>query len=149
MNVKVGDIVVINNPNHDYNGKEARIISEINPYGWEGVYKLQLVEDPDKAFYADILTFSTLQTDTKEEEEGGTKEKEFDPVKKPSHYNQGGIEPIDFIEANNMGYYEGNIIKYITRYKYKGTPLLDLEKARHYLDRLIAKVEKERQKGVE
>ena len=49
-------------------------------------------------------------------------------VNHPDHYTK-GIETI--------GYVVGNIIKYITRYPYKGTPLKDLEKARWYLDYLI------------
>lgn len=37
-----------------------------------------------------------------------------------------------------MGFNEGNVIKYVSRHKYKGKPLEDLKKARFYLDRLIA-----------
>jgi hypothetical protein len=51
------------------------------------------------------------------------------------HY-QLAIQPWDYITLNRLGYLEGNIIKYVTRYKEKnGTR--DLEKARHYLDKLI------------
>ena len=42
-----------------------------------------------------------------------------------------------------MGYGEGNIIKYVSRYKYKGKDLQDLKKARWYLDKLINEVENE------
>ena len=52
------------------------------------------------------------------------------------HYNQGGIQPIEFIVANNMSFLEGNIIKYVARYKYKNG-LEDLMKAKQYLDWLI------------
>jgi len=58
-------------------------------------------------------------------------------VNHPDHYNQGTIEVIDFIEAWGLNFSEGNVVKYITRYKYKGTPLKDLKKARTYIDRLI------------
>lgn len=52
------------------------------------------------------------------------------------HYKNGAIEPIEYILANNLDFCEGNIIKYVTRYKYaKG--LEDLEKAKHYLEFLI------------
>lgn len=51
------------------------------------------------------------------------------------HY-QMDIQPWDFIVANNMGYLEGNIVKYVSRWKYKGG-VQDLYKARHYLDKLI------------
>lgn len=52
-----------------------------------------------------------------------------------THY-QLTIEPWDYIVKNNLGYLEGNIIKYVTRYKGKHG-LEDLLKARHYLDKLI------------
>jgi hypothetical protein len=53
------------------------------------------------------------------------------------HYKKGKLEPNDFIEANDMNFAEGCIVKYITRYKFKGTPVEDLKKARDYIDRLI------------
>ena len=59
-----------------------------------------------------------------------------DNVNHPKHYTKGRIEPIDFINANDMDYLEGNIIKYISRYKYKGG-IEDLEKAGFYLKMLI------------
>lgn len=59
-----------------------------------------------------------------------------------AHYLKLDIQPIDFIVANNLGYLEGNIIKYVSRYKFKGG-LSDLEKARNYLDWLMKKVENE------
>jgi hypothetical protein len=59
-----------------------------------------------------------------------------DKVNHPSHYTQGGIETIDFIEAKNMTYHEANIIKYVVRWRDKGG-LEDLHKAKWYLQRLI------------
>ena len=52
-----------------------------------------------------------------------------------SHY-KGNIQPWDYIVANNIGYLEGNIIKYISRWKKKGG-CEDLYKAQHYLEKLI------------
>jgi hypothetical protein len=60
----------------------------------------------------------------------------LDIINKPPHYNQGLIEPIDFIKSQNMNYIEGNIIKYTTRYKFKNG-IEDLKKAQWYLDKLI------------
>lgn len=54
----------------------------------------------------------------------------------PKYYKNKKIEPIDYIESNNLGFHEGNIIKYITRYKEKDK-LNDLIKAQWYLNRLI------------
>ena len=62
-------------------------------------------------------------------------------VDHPSHYNQ-GIEEIDYIESHNMGFNLGNVIKYVTRAKHKGSELEDLKKAKWYLDREIKKLEK-------
>jgi len=53
-----------------------------------------------------------------------------------THYKNKGVQPWDYIAANNIGYFEGNIIKYVSRWKDKGG-VQDLEKARHYLDKLI------------
>lgn len=52
------------------------------------------------------------------------------------HYKSKAIQPWDFIASNGLGYFEGNIIKYVSRHREKGG-VTDLEKARHYLDKLI------------
>ena len=62
-----------------------------------------------------------------------------DNVNHPAHYKVGGIETIDFIEAKQLGYNLGNVIKYITRAEHKGNTHEDLCKARWYLNREIAK----------
>ena len=71
-----------------------------------------------------------------------------DPVNKPIHYNTGGIEAIEAIMAatneQSEGYLQGNIMKYIWRYRYKNG-LEDLEKAQWYLNKLI-EVYKEKHK---
>ena len=53
-----------------------------------------------------------------------------------THYKSKAIQPWDYIAANELGYFEGNIVKYVSRWKDKGG-LDDLRKARHYLDKLI------------
>ena len=59
------------------------------------------------------------------------------------HYIEKSIQPWDYIIANKMGYLEGNIIKYVSRYKEKGG-VEDLIKAAHYLDKLIEVTRNER-----
>tara|TARA_R110000787_G_scaffold132858_1_gene245140 strand:- start:593 stop:811 length:219 start_codon:yes stop_codon:yes gene_type:complete len=54
----------------------------------------------------------------------------------PSYYQKGSIEVTDYITSNEMSFVEGNIIKYVTRYKDK-SGIQDLRKARWYLDKLI------------
>lgn len=52
------------------------------------------------------------------------------------HYRQGGIQPVEYIESNHLGFCEGNVVKYVTRHQHKGGRQ-DLEKAKHYIDLLI------------
>ncbi len=54
-----------------------------------------------------------------------------------SHYADRMIQPIEFILENELGYCEGNVIKYVTRHRDKGG-VEDLKKAIHYLQLLIA-----------
>lgn len=58
-----------------------------------------------------------------------------DHIDHPVHYTQ-GIECIDYILSHNMDYLEGNIVKYVTRYKFKHG-VDDLRKAEWYLKRLL------------
>jgi hypothetical protein len=53
-----------------------------------------------------------------------------------NHYLKYKIQPVEFIIKNNIGFVEGNIIKYILRFKDKGG-IADLEKAKHYIELLI------------
>ena len=68
-----------------------------------------------------------------------------DMVNHPPHYNQAGIEALDAIlAATNEGseyYLQGNIIKYLWRYRYKNGSQ-DLEKALFYLQKMIKVVKK-------
>lgn len=59
------------------------------------------------------------------------------------HYKDKAIQPWDYITSNNLGYLEGCIVKYVSRYQNKNG-VEDLEKARHFLDKLI-EVQSERQ----
>lgn len=67
-----------------------------------------------------------------------------DMVNHPPHYTTGNIEVIDFIDDKQLGFYEGQVIKYVSRAKHKGNELQDLKKAQWYLNRLISNLEKEK-----
>lgn len=54
---------------------------------------------------------------------------------KPTYYGN-GFDVIDFCQKNNLDFMQGNVIKYVTRYK-KKNGIEDLEKAKEYIDRLI------------
>ena len=64
----------------------------------------------------------------------------------PKHYKQGKIEVIDFILDQKMNYLEGNIIKYVSRYKLKNG-IEDLIKAHWYLTKLIGETKHEENKS--
>lgn len=58
-----------------------------------------------------------------------------------NHYKGKAIQPWDYIVSNNLGYLEGNIVKYVSRWKEKNG-VQDLRKAQHYLQKLIETVDK-------
>lgn len=62
----------------------------------------------------------------------------IDMVNQPPHYTKGGIETIDFIEAKDLNYNLGNVVKYVSRSGLKGTRIEDLKKAKWYLEREIS-----------
>ena len=76
----------------------------------------------------------------KKEEQANMQSDNLDMVNSPAHYNKSGIETIDIIESVTddgfESYLQGNILKYLCRYKYKNG-VEDLEKAKWYLNRLI------------
>jgi len=72
-------------------------------------------------------------------------ERKHNNVHSPSHYMHGKKETIDVIrdcmESDEYhGYLKGNVLKYVSRYKFKGEPLEDLQKANWYLNRLLKEV---------
>ena len=56
---------------------------------------------------------------------------------KPDHYWNGKIYVISFCQANNLDFMQGNVIKYITRYR-KKNGLEDVRKAVEYINRILA-----------
>jgi hypothetical protein len=59
-----------------------------------------------------------------------------DPVNSPKHYTQGDMEVITAIEGLGLDYHQGNVLKYVSRYRYKNG-IEDLRKAQWYIERLI------------
>ena len=64
-----------------------------------------------------------------------------DPVNNPAHYTFGTVEVIEAIEAWELGFHLGNVVKYVARAARKGRYLEDLKKARWYLEREIRRRE--------
>ena len=52
------------------------------------------------------------------------------------HYKDLPIQPVEYIHANALGYFEGNVVKYVSRWR-KKNGIADLEKAKHYIELLI------------
>ena len=81
------------------------------------------------------VTLDTMQVPSK-----------YSPKKKstvePNHYKKFKMEPFDFIHKNNLGFAEGNVIKYICRWREKNG-VEDLKKAIRYIELLIEGEENE------
>lgn len=76
-------------------------------------------------------------SETEERLEYYQRQKQLTQINHPDYYKAGGIEAIDFIEANSLNFNLGNVIKYITRagLKQGEDRLTALTKAKWYLDR--------------
>ena len=140
MNLKVGDKVrfkeeafEIDGPFAKLNGQEAVLIRKEN-LGSVFVFKIENFEG-DFKFRAEALDKIAFI-------EGYQPKHAKEMVNHPEHYNQ-GIEAIDYIESHGMNFNIGNVIKYVTRAKHKGTEFEDLKKAQWYLQREIERLVKD------
>lgn len=52
------------------------------------------------------------------------------------HYKSLAIQPVEYIHRNGLGFCEGSVVKYVSRWRAKGG-IADLQKARHFIDLLI------------
>ena len=94
-----------------------------------------------KQWQKDIMERNSIMS--KEEIQTFLKPKN-DPVNHPSHYTDGKIEVIDFIEDKKLGFHLGNAVKYISRAGKKdpNKEIEDLEKAIWYIQRKIDQLKK-------
>jgi hypothetical protein len=70
---------------------------------------------------------------------------DHDPVSHPNHYTQGAVECIDAIESalgpeDFIAFLQGQVLKYMWRFRCKDNPLQDLQKADWYLKLLLKRV---------
>lgn len=65
----------------------------------------------------------------------------IEDLNNPEHYTADGLEVIDVIEAFDLNFNLGNVLKYVLRSERKGCPLRDLKKAKWYLDRQVVSTE--------
>lgn len=117
---KVGDKVrCIEESNHGFYGEVGKIYTVIEKYNM--TIKCYGYEDT-----VDSCRFELVEEDL---------------VNKPSHYTQGKIEVLSFIEDQNLSFHESQVLKYVVRAKHKGNELIDLKKAQFYLNRKIKLLE--------
>lgn len=164
MNLKVGDKVRIKEdlsecefgytPYMDaYKGKKATVIRTFGKGGIEldidkqvwnwSENVLELIEE-EKTVNTKIEEGNKVnESDLKDSEI--SKEVKDDVVNHPSHYTDGNIEVMDFIEDKQLNFARGNVIKYVSRAGKKdpNKELEDLKKSMWYLNREIERLEKE------
>ena len=122
----------------DLMNKYVECISDNSSWLTKGkIYKLEY-EGPD---YIKVINnvgdlrsypYSIFRKLSKQEE---VRREVFNNKIKPSYYGT-GIDVIEFCLRNNLTFMQGNVIKYVTRYKEKNG-IEDLQKAKEYIDRLI------------
>lgn len=93
-------------------------------------------EADDEGVFSCVDELERWQVERMEEARRSTEKKALDVQVGGKHYKNMAIQPIEYIFANGLGFCEGNILKYLSRWRDKGG-VEDLRKARHYLDLLI------------
>lgn len=88
------------------------------------------------------MTISKLVAEANLASNGLLPKSSFDTQVGGNHYKDLAIQPLEFIVKNELDFLQGNVVKYVVRYKTKGG-LEDLKKARHYLDLMIELKERE------
>ena len=128
-----------------YNRKRINAMKDPNNYNKKGETDQESIDALDTKMETDIFEpnkFYHHETDHIKNVSNQIK----DNVNNPSHYNSGAVECIDAIEAmlseeEYIGYLRGNSLKYRWRFRYKGKPIEDLQKANWYEQRLITFME--------
>lgn len=109
------------------------------------------VVSPHSDSFGEQLAQSLEQAAQLVGDEKPANETQADSVMQPSHYTQGGVETIEYIEQVTAGYTDGFVahcvgtaVKYVSRAPHKyATPTEDLRKAREYLNFAISRLERE------
>ena len=136
-NSRTGKLRAIIRQNPDLTNAEIAILTD-EPANLVSVARVSMRKKkpkPVKVVYEKKTTPSIDAVSTPEEEEA------FNAIANAqqvggTHYKDKAIQPWDYIASNNMGYLEGNVVKYVSRWKEKGG-VQDLKKAMHYLTKLI------------
>ena len=150
MKFKVGDKVKAVNNNTIFTSermKWAGVVTKITEDGFSAkTTKHLLLSALDVEF--DCLDYNDFELETEEKAKGEPKPQvvstmpKDDAVSHPSHYADGKIEVIDFIEDKGLNFNRGNAVKYICRAGKKDPTkeIEDLEKAVFYLNHEIERL---------
>jgi len=131
-------------------------LNDATPSDWDGLRRAHPAIEKDSIDYKPYIDMAMQEAHAYEHEEAVRKALQDlatkqtvaeDVVNSPSHYNSGGVECIQAIEASMeleafQGYLKGNTLKYLWRMSYKGKALEDCKKAQWYLNKLISTLEK-------
>ena len=110
------------------------IVDSSNPDKWKFTIKLKEKEDMKSEDYKRMMkemtdkSPSTLVNDD---------QNALDTQVGGDHYKECGIQPVEYIAANDLNYFEGNIVKYVTRHRRKGAGREDIEKVIHYAQLML------------
>ena len=128
--------------------EDSILVEEVGPgaFAVRRGNRVRAVEEPPEWVQLTLPLEEPREPDFDDEEattEFGQFEDPHDPVSHPRHYLSGGIETLDFIEAKELDYHLGNVVKYVSRAGKKDPEKLleDLKKAQTYLNRRIALLE--------
>jgi Protein of unknwon function (DUF3310) len=108
----------------------------------EGFYSGGISCPPAYEVNNNIASWIVEETDLKMAIELFTPKSES--VDHPKHYNIGKFEVIDVLEDWKCGFNDGNAIKYLARFRHKGNPIDDVNKAIWYCQRLLRNLEQEK-----
>lgn len=139
---KIGDkVIAVKNTTTIQKGWIGYVTRNERKFGYE-VYASG--STGDEAFFEhelELFSFSVgipylSEIDITPQDIQGMSKSALDKQVSGSHYKDCGIQPIEYIHANGLDYFEGNAVKYITRHRKKNGKA-DIEKAIHYLELLL------------
>ena len=128
-----------------YNRKRINAMKDPNNYNTKGETDQESIDALDTKMETDIFE-NNKKFNHVTDHIANVAKQIADNVNNPSHYNSGSVECIDAIEAmlspeEYVGYLRGNSLKYRWRFRYKGKPVEDLQKANWYEQRLLTFIE--------
>jgi len=116
--------------------KAANVDPTLYPYTRSGLTGRGFLKNRNKQRRSKRMITAEVPRVTKEPKEP-KKDSALSRQTGGNHYKNMLIQPAEYAEKNGLSLLEGNVVKYISRWKLKGHPLADLLKAKHCIDLLI------------